>query len=184
LRYAGFAGIRFFSNFFWKFRILPVKYPGRIRTGSHAKPATNASVAVDENQPILSLECGIHGTNFYTGWIITVHAGRGLPIRSGIFRILHRINFDPVLAGVEFMGMIAGGLAGFYIFAPGQIYNHNKFLSLDSNSFFAIYWRKMRNGFKKSFVHFDNLSFRREKFYHFPGWLHQLFQIVVIMFMA
>ena len=83
LRHTGFAGIRFIGNLFFQCGLFPIENPCGIRAGSHAEPASNATIAINEHNAILPFESSVYRANFYTGRLITVHTGSGLPVRCG-----------------------------------------------------------------------------------------------------
>src|SRR5690606_25045435 len=87
--------------------IRPVEHPDRIRTCRHAKPATDATVVIDQHNAISAFEGGIYWTNLNAGRFIAVLTQSRLPVRCRFFRILHFVNLDPRIFPRDVMVLVA-----------------------------------------------------------------------------
>jgi hypothetical protein len=75
----------------------PVKYPGRIGTGSNAESASNAALIVYQYDAIFPLESGINRAHFGTGWIVAMLTGFRHEVRGSLLGLLHLKHIDVVL---------------------------------------------------------------------------------------
>jgi hypothetical protein len=105
------------------FPFLPVELTSIIRTSDLAVPAADATVVVHHDQTIVAYICGLHGTYFYTGRMLTVQTGstevEGLPSGGLVFD-----DDVPGFSGAHIIGGITRSLAVFAADAFVQIDDH------------------------------------------------------------
>jgi hypothetical protein len=131
------------ERFLMEFLVLPIKNPCGIRASGHTKSKSYTPVAIDENNPILSLESCVHRTYFYARRLVTMHTCGRLPIRSRMIGILHGINLYPTLTWMNMVHMVTCFLTFLRFLHLERSMDHRKFFTRNSNSFFFV--RQMRD---------------------------------------
>jgi len=104
--------------------IPPIEVPRPIGTCGHTITAPDAELIVDKDNSLFVIERRSDRANFDTRGILTVHAGAGKVIFSGIRIVLNLRNLYPLLAFWHVVGQIASPSTSLASNASLQIYYH------------------------------------------------------------
>jgi hypothetical protein len=146
--------------------MFPGKHSGGVRTAGHTKLASDASVVVDENDPIRAFIGGTNRTNTDAEGVVAVETGFGKPVRRGFFGILKEINLHKLLAFRQVVSFLACLDAFTGVLAFPKVDNHDK---LPAGNALMGFLGGDAGKFKLTAIHLHDLSAGCQDLYLFTS---------------